>query len=81
MEVIQLPKAKTFEQHTNEQAVEILENTLQRAKDGEVLELVLMMMTPDGIEHLYTGTNDVPLLVGHLEAMKFRQLYRMYGQG
>lgn len=77
MEIIQLPKTKTFEQQTNEQAVEILEHTLQRAKDGEVLELVLMMITPDGIEHLYTCTADVPLLVGHLEAMKFRQLHRM----
>lgn len=67
------------------QVIEILEEVLARAKNGEVRQLVLMFENDgrnntDGksdFETLYTGSDDLFSLIGQLESLKLRMIERL----
>ena len=69
----------------NGQVIEILEEALVRARNGEVRQLILMFENDgrnnaDGTrdyETLYTGSDDLFSLVGQIERLKFRMMERM----
>lgn len=69
---------KVVEAPYNLQAVDLLEDLLERAKSGEVLELVFCAKLLGGeYEQSYTGCSDLHELIGQLERMKFLTLRRM----
>lgn len=65
-------------QNYNHQAVEYLQDLLERAKAGEIAEIVCCARLIGGeYENSYTGCKDLHELVGQLERMKFLTLRRM----
>jgi hypothetical protein len=62
----------------DKQAIDILEELLNRARAGDITDLVCSFATSsNSYELCYTGTDDLISLVGHLEKMKWRMLERM----
>jgi hypothetical protein len=76
---------RIIEKGYNNQVIALLEETLTRAKSGEILQLLLVFES-DGrnnkdkkhdFETCYTGCDNVAELVGHIEQLKRRMLKRM----
>ena len=63
----------------NEQAVDMLENLLDQARKGELVELVATYKVRSSPEAYFawTGCNDITRLIGDLEAVKHRMVQRM----
>lgn len=66
------------EKSYNRQTVEVLRELLKRAEAGEIREIVChFAVSTKEYELSYTGCDDLIVLVGHLEKMKWRMLERM----
>ena len=62
----------------NSQVVEYLEELLEQAKAGDIVEMVCCgKFDTGGYSLSYTGCDDLHELVGQLERMKFMTLRRM----
>lgn len=62
----------------NKQAIRYLEELLEQAKKGEIVEVVCVYKFDNGLfEHCYTGCDDLYLLIGQIERMKHVMLRRM----
>jgi len=62
----------------NKQSIEYLTEILDRAKAGEIVEVMCVVKLKGGMfEHAYTGCSDLHELVGVLERAKHLTLRRM----
>lgn len=62
----------------DKQVTAVLRELLTRAEAGEIHELVCSFaVSSKEYELIYTGCDNLVLLVGHLEKMKWRMLERM----
>lgn len=64
----------------NQQAVAELERLLEMAKAGEITELVAVYKTGLAFDFAWTGSDDLPGLIGWIETIKAKQIMRMFGE-
>lgn len=70
---------KKIERGYPKHVVDILEGLLEKAKQGEMAEIVVMYKTPDRTwAHEWSGTDNTVELIGAFEVMKEKQLQRTY---
>lgn len=60
--------------------VEILEDLLKRAKDGEINSVIVYADGPKTYSVNWAGIADIPKIVGHLEVTKAHLLSRLTDQ-
>ncbi len=55
----------------NETVIEVLEETLEKAKTGNVMGVAIAKIHDDGgIGHIYSANNDSSAMLGSIEALK-----------
>ena len=68
------PTVTSLRPQVNEDAVEELERALDRARSGEITDVVICGRLRGGSHHIAYACDDVYIMTGMLENLKFRLL-------
>ena len=72
---------KTVSDTIKESAIKVLEEELEIARKGKTKEVVVLCIGDEGeLNWSYSASDNIPYLIGLLEATKYKLIERMHGE-